>query len=257
MPPTSPVVPAVVTPPEPGEVVVVWAPPGASAAVVAMLDPVELDRLAAFARPADRDRYATGCWLVRTLVGRSLGSAPAAVAVDRTCRSCGAGHGRPRVTAPLAVSVTHAGDRVGVAVAHGAPPVVVGPSDDGSGVGLDVSAPDERAALAEVATTFLAPSERTWATSAEDRARLWVAKEAVLKAAGVGLRVDPATVEMAPVGPAAGSGSGALRLAAWPLPVAPTEVHLVALSPGAGHTGALAWVGREGPRVREHLIPGP
>lgn len=227
-----------------------WAPPGPADSVAAALDPVETARAAAFARAADRDRYATACWLVRTLVGRATGVDPAAVAIDRTCRHCGAGHGRPRVAAPLAVSVTHAGDRVGVALARGCTPVD-GSDDDGAGVGLDVTAPGERATLARLARAFLAPSERAWAVSDDDRARAWAAKEAVLKAAGVGFRVEPDTVELAP------APDGALRLVAWPLAVAPDAVHLVALAPGARHTGTLAWVGPDRPRVRERLLPAP
>ncbi len=251
MPPSPPVVPAAVTPPEPGEVVVVWGPPGPAAAVSAVLDPVEIDRLSAFARPADQDRYATGAWLVRTLVARALGVDPAAVAVDRTCARCGAGHGRPRVTAPLAVSVTHAGARVGVAIASSASPV----DPDGAGLGIDVSAPGERDTVTAVASSILAPAEG-WADGPADRVRLWVAKEAVLKAAGVGLEVDPAAVAFAPLGGATGTPSG-LRLAAWPLPVPVERVHLVALAPGADHTAALAWVGRAAPVVREHVLSEP
>lgn len=238
MPLKPPVVPRAIRPPEPGEVVVVWAPSGPAAAVSAVLDPVERTRLSAFARSADRDRYATACWLVRTLVGRASGTAPAAVPVDRTCRTCGADHGRPRVTAPLAVSVTHAGARVGVAVAHGSTPVL-----DGAGIGIDVSAPSERATVVDVAGSIVAPSERFWARSADDLVRLWVAKEAVLKAAGVGLSIDPSSVTL--------SRSG---LVGWPLAVDPGSVHVVTLDPGDDHVGALAWIGPAAPRLREGRV---
>jgi 4'-phosphopantetheinyl transferase len=255
MPPSPPVVPTAVRPPEPGEVVVVWAPPGPVAAVSAVLDPVEQSRLSAFARSADRDRYATAAALVRVLVGRAIGVTPAAVPVDRTCRTCGAGHGRPRVTAPLAVSVTHAGARVGVAVAQGPTAVL-----DGAGVGIDVSAPTERSTVVSVASSILAPTERAWAADDPDAlVRLWTAKEAVLKAAGVGLSVDPAAVELSPSSFVRSSASvpdlrTELELVGWPLAVEPASVHVVGLAPGDGHVGALAWIGPEAPRLREERV---
>ncbi len=247
--PSSPlVVPAPTEPHGPEEVVVVWTPPHPSAALASVLDPVETDRLAAFARAEDRDRYATGCWLVRALVGEASGTTPSAVVVDRTCRRCGGGHGRPRVEPPLAVSVTHSGERVGVALAHGGTSVAVG---DGAGVGLDVSTPEDRTIIEEVAQAVMAPAELAWATTEASRSQLWVAKEAVLKAAGVGLLIEPIDVVLKP------TPDGTLALLRWPLPVRPFNVHILALAPGMGHGGALAWIGSRPPRLRERWVSGP
>jgi len=96
--------------------------------------------------------------------------------VGRLCPRCGSSvHGRPWARArglDLAVSLSRSGDHVVTAVSTG------------PGVGVDV----ER--IAEVAARWapevvLAPGES--ADTAQQQARTWVAKEAVLKAYGVGL----------------------------------------------------------------------
>ena len=126
--------------------------------------------------------------------------------VTATCRRCGGPHGQP-VVAGACVSVSYAGGFVAVAVC-------------GRPVGVDLE-------LA-VATAFpgfpdvaLGPAEPDG-----DRARSWTRKEAVLKATGDGLTVDPRAV---------GVADGVVRWAAAPGPIA-----LVDLVVPDGLAGAVA-----------------
>jgi 4'-phosphopantetheinyl transferase len=175
---------------------------GASGAAESLLDDVELSRLAKLRRPADRDRFVAVHALLRVAVGRFSGVDPAAVVVTSTCPVCGAPHGRPVITlngqsapAPYA-SLSHSGDRVVVAVTRAGPVGVdVEPLADGAFTddAMDDIAltPQERAGVAA-----LPPDARPAA-----RARLWVRKEALLKATGEGLQVPPSEVEVAGVAP--------------------------------------------------------
>lgn len=240
-------------PPAAGECVVWWAAPRPWPQLVASLDPHEERRLASFARRVDRDRYATGCWMLRTLAGRAAASAggPPTVLVDRACARCGEHHGRPRVrtgAGALRSSVTHAGAFVGVALTWDTDPVSDG-IDDGDGVGIDVSAPGERESTDALAAEILTPSERSAlpgdaARRSDEIARRWVAKEATLKAAGVGLRIDPRAVALDP--------NDASRLLHWPLAVDASRVRLRILDPGGGHVAALATIGATALHVRQH-----
>ena len=109
-----------------------------------------------------------------------------AVVVVHECPRCGSdAHGRPRllptaaVRHPGHVSLARAGDLSVVALTD------VGP------VGVDVEAVDA-AGFPGFDDVALHPDEH--ASSAEDRTRLWVRKEALLKAYGLGLAVDPREV---------------------------------------------------------------
>ena len=157
------------------DVTVWWAEPArVTAAHQALLDPVEVSRREALRQPADRDRFTAGAALLRLVVADRTGIGPAAVPVRRDCAHCGRPHGRPRIDGyDLHLSVSHSGDRVGVAVS-GAP------------VGVDVE--QVRAMpYAELATHTLGPGER-----ADDLAgffRYWARKESAVKATGDGLSV--------------------------------------------------------------------
>lgn len=165
--------------------------------------------------------------VLRGLVARRLGTAPDDVRLGRSpCPSCGGPHGRPAVLAAdgvpdpaLHVSLSRSGPVVAVAVSeHGA-------------VGVDVERV-ARTAFAGFAAVALHPDERpaVEAGGFEARARSWVRKEAALKAAGVGLVVDPSTVVVTPPGTPAGLVRWPLRpprLQAWALPLpAPADVAL-------------------------------
>jgi len=156
---------------------------------------VERRRLAAYRWPADRDAFGTGAGLLRTAVAAYLGLPAAAAAVDRGCPRCGEPHGKSRLggaAAGLEVSVTHSGRRVGLAVATA------------GAVGLDVEQVESPQAFPYDAA--LTPAELTGLRAVppgeRDRAFItaWARKEAVLKAAGIGLRLDPRRFAVAPAG---------------------------------------------------------
>jgi len=105
-------------------------------------------------------------------------------------------HGRPRAfasDAPLPVSLSRCGTVCAVALSLG------------GRVGVDLV--DPRAPLPLEALMDLASQgERTWLESLPESPRrrklfqLWAAREALLKALGLGLRIDPGAVELAPWG---------------------------------------------------------
>jgi 4'-phosphopantetheinyl transferase len=108
--------------------------------------------------------------------------------VVHECPRCGSSeHGRPRLmpTAalrrPASVSVSRAGGLSMVAVTDAGP------------VGVDVEV-EGAADFPGFDTVALHPSER--ASSEPDRTRAWVRKEALLKAYGLGLGVDPSDVAL-------------------------------------------------------------
>lgn len=161
----------------------------------AWLDDVELGRLAGLARPEDRLRFVVSRHLVKVLVGELSGVPAGAVRLGYRCWRCGAPHGRPVVEWPAAaavwwVSIAHAGDRVVVAASSAGP------------VGVDVEpvaavefSGFDGVALTEGERELVAALDSGLRPSA--RAELWVRKEAMLKASGEGLRVDPCSVEPA------------------------------------------------------------
>ena len=139
----------------------------------------------------DRRRFLVGAALVRILMGVGLGCHPRHVRVRRDCRQCGGYHGPVTVEGAdvVSLSVSHASSHVAVAI-----------SESGV-VGIDIE--DGRRPLSErVARSFLHPDERKSTVQEGDLLRVWTRKEAVLKAAGVGLSVTPAEVVVGPGAPA-------------------------------------------------------
>jgi 4'-phosphopantetheinyl transferase len=148
----------------------------------------ERTRAQRFHFPQDGGRFLASRALVRAAVGRELDVDPATLAFDRRCHHCGnPDHGKPTLwmedgdDPPLHFSPTRAGTIVAVAI---------GPAP----LGLD--AEPFRDKIEEIlAGPMFSRRERTWVGRAQPcevaiRAmELWVAKEAIGKAAGLGLEL--------------------------------------------------------------------
>ncbi|GAA1056296.1 hypothetical protein GCM10017608_27940 [Agromyces luteolus] len=140
------------------------------------LGPSDRARLVA-ARPDDAGRLLAGRAAALLAAARWTGSTSDDLIVDAVCPACGGPHGRPVVvgaSAPVHVSIAHAAG-VAFAVAAAVP------------VGVDAeprsTAPARLAAVRDVL------GRRSLAPLAD-----WTAVEAILKADGRGLRVDPSEV---------------------------------------------------------------
>jgi phosphopantetheinyl transferase len=126
--------------------------------------------------------------LLRHEVARFHQVPASAVVLTHDCLRCGSNeHGQPQVlpTAtirhPAYVSLARAGDLAVVAITEAGP------------VGIDVEAVDA-ADFHDFATVGLHPDEI--ADTAAERTRTWVRKEALLKAYGTGLAIDPRAIRL-------------------------------------------------------------
>jgi 4'-phosphopantetheinyl transferase len=139
----------------------------------ALLSQTEIERMRRYVHRADRDRFSTAWSLARRTLGELLGKDPRLLRFDRQCTHCGdRRHGKPRLLdARVEFSIAHASDRVLLAVSTQAP------------VGVDVEPIEAR--VEDLATSLLHPAEV--GTDRSELLRLWVRKEAVLKATGHGL----------------------------------------------------------------------
>lgn len=157
------------------------------AAARALLTPADLEHAA---RRRDPLPVLTGRALLRRVVGTVIGENPASVAIERWCPTCGRpGHGRPRVAGRNDIHVSSAHDDTVALVAV----TTLAP------VGVDVQG-HSATAFDGFDAVALADEERLPGArlAAMDRpaarARTWTRKEAILKAVGYGLRVDPREV---------------------------------------------------------------
>jgi phosphopantetheinyl transferase len=171
---------------------------------VAILSAEERTRLAHLV--SDRTRLSQTCSYVtrRQIVGEMIGVPPAEVKMGRRCANCGSEeHGAPTVLGaaretPISLSVSHTFDLVALLVCHEA-------------AGLDVEpkrTPDEWDALRRRVAN---PAD-----TVETPARLWTAKEAVLKLIGTGLTQPMTSIAVDEGGwrltdPGLTSAAGALR----------------------------------------------
>lgn len=198
-----------------------------AAALASALTADEQARVAR-AAPADRDAVAAALLLARRAVAQACGVEPGAVRLRRRCGRCGSTeHGVPRAEradgGPVPrVSISRTADLVVVALAD----VPVGVDVERAGTG--------DAADAGLAAVALADGERP-AAGRHGVLRTWVRKEAVLKAAGTGLGVDPQTLRV--------SDAAGRPLVAATGPAAPPDGArwwLTDLDLGPGHVAALA-----------------
>ncbi len=209
-------------------------------------------------------------------VAAMAGVAPGTVWIETVCARCAsAEHGRPVVHAPLGpggalfqVSLSRAGGMVGVAVSGGVSGAQTGaqpgaapsfvsaraPAGSPAGIGLDLTrvADVARASIdaalhpAESAAVHALPPHR----QNERRALLWAAKEAVLKAAGIGLNADPALLQLQ-VEP-----DGTVSVVGFPSqPAFHTAPRITTFALPGGLVGALATLGSEPPDIRFVTLP--
>lgn len=208
----------------PATVTVWWADRAIAAAVDAsILSAPERRRVALLRASADRERSMVARVVLRLALAQVVRDPAELIMIDWE-------HG-PNLPASMATwaSVSHSGDRIGVAVSTTGP------------VGLDVEAcrraQDLVPAVREAVFT-VDEREQLAAVPVEGRGlaglRLWTLKEAVLKATGDGLVRAPATLE---VGAVAGAAS-LRRFQGREEFIAATQ--LFPLDPGAAYVGSLA-----------------
>jgi 4'-phosphopantetheinyl transferase len=146
----------------------------------------EQARAAAFARPRDRRRSRRRRAAVRWVLSSYLDVDPAAVSFEV------GDHGRPEV----------AGKALSFGVAHSGGASVVAVSRRRVGVGVDIELDRPLDSLEQMMTVACTDREMASIRSLPPTARsrrflsVWTAKEAVLKAVGLGLSVDPRQVEV-------------------------------------------------------------
>lgn len=238
-------------------------------ALLPLLTPGERERLDR-AAPADRDVVASALLLARRTVAEACGIGADRVRVRRRCPRCGStAHGVPVADradgGPVPhLSLSRATDLVVVAVSDAGPVGVDAESTRRAGAGSHPRAdtgrpradagphpradagPHPRAdagphprADEHLARVVLAPGEPP-AAGPHGLLRTWARTEAVLKAAGTGLAVDPRALRVSD-----GAGRPEVRLvdpaAAAPLAPPPgTRWWLRDLDAGADHVAALA-----------------
>lgn len=192
-----------------------WAPPEREARLRELLCANERERMSRFAFPWLTNRFAVAHAALRVIAARHGAGPPA------TQRWTKGPHGKPSlvgVSPRLELNLSHAGDWGLVAVGH-----------DRS-VGVDIEAIVPRRVSPEMIRMVTSSTERaafdTMTEPARSAAffRLWVRKEAVIKALGTGLarRLDtidvPLQVEASPGGVVLRPPSPGERLWLWDLP---------------------------------------
>lgn len=179
-----------------------------------LLGTAERARAVRTANIGQRDRFLLGRMLLRDLAAEAGGVRAEVVEVTAVCERCGAEHGRPRLRwsdAPAPPPTASLASCAHLVVAAIAPA--------GVSVGVDVEparvAREADAARRSAIVELLGGTPRT-------AVRRWVRAEAVLKADGRGLRVEPGRIAFAE----AGGGRGARDGVTACVPDAPTVYDL-------------------------------
>jgi len=152
-----------------------------------LLSPEERERAARLLRPQDRLWWLEAHCALRRILGRQLDIDP------RRIRFGATGTGKPYLAEPkgdLQFNLSHSDAYGLIAVAAGRP------------VGVDIETERPMSDLLEVAGQFATPREAEALRSRSGSElsgvfyELWTRKEALLKAAGTGLLIDPREVEV-------------------------------------------------------------
>ncbi|HEY8597525.1 MAG TPA: 4'-phosphopantetheinyl transferase superfamily protein [Thermomicrobiales bacterium] len=160
----------------------------------------EVARAGRYRRAIDRDRFIVARGTLRVLLGRYLSLAPASLRFQYNC-ACGRPNCTPEQRKP-ALDPADGGGWLHFNVSHAEGVALYALARDRP-VGVDLEWCHADLDPADLAPTVLAPQE--WATvatlpPAEQRPQFfqrWTAKEAYLKARGVGLSLPPAQIVLA------------------------------------------------------------
>ncbi|RZQ63320.1 4'-phosphopantetheinyl transferase family protein [Amycolatopsis suaedae] len=205
-----------------------WAEPlPATGEFLALLDEDETGRFGGYRQDADKRRFLTGRVLAKSVVAEILGTTPGSVRFDASCVDCGKPHGPPRVPGTdLTLSISHSGDRIGLAVDRGVP------------LGLDVEKANRN--VDSLVDYALNDSERATLTglAGDELVRAffvyWTRKEAVMKATGRGLKIPLQSITLSP------HTEPARLLASADAALSPEGTRMADLDPGDGYRAALA-----------------
>ncbi len=190
---------------------------------------------------AARRRFTTATALLKVAVAESADDDPWKVELRRECPECRGPHGRPDVVgSTLNVSLSHAGDRVAVALCA-----------DGA-VGVDVEQVIADVDVDSMLGFVLSDAERADFRAVHGRParvqaffRCWTRKESVLKATGDGLRIPMSNLTV-------GAPHDRARLTGFiDRPDLVETAHIVDLDPGPGYVGAVTVLSARPVRVRE------
>lgn len=162
-----------------------WAPADRQARLEAMLEPDERARLERFAFPWLRTRAAVAHAALRTVAARHLGVPPTSL------RWAAGPSGKPWLPGTgLELNMSHAGDWGMIAIGHRNP------------VGVDLEAIAPLRASPDMIRAVTSTAERAAFAALPEREhavaffRLWVRKEAVIKALGTGLSRPLDTIDV-------------------------------------------------------------
>jgi 4'-phosphopantetheinyl transferase len=221
-----------------GESCEVWWGRTASAGphLLELLSADERAHHARLRQAGDRDRYLVSHSLLRILLGRRLGVAPAAVGLA-------GGDGKPRLAGPAPpheFSLSHSGESVVVAITAGIP---VGVDVERVRTDRDMSALIQRVLTEEERSAL---PDRDGTARGEAFYRYWVRKEAAVKATGHGMRMPLIAFTVS-------APDERARLLSWPAGDGPPPaIRLQDLDAGAGHVACLATLGTSEIAVEEH-----
>lgn len=147
-----------------------------------VLDPSDVVRAMRLRNPRDQQRSLAAWTATRRILAASVGCQPRALEIRR------GSHGRPDlVHSPWSFSLSHSGDNLCLAVSRGGT------------VGIDIEQMQEIPDMLPVADTICTAQERLLFRQNPCQNlfyRTWTRKEAVCKAIGIGLSLNPAEIEV-------------------------------------------------------------